>query len=472
MKAIEFKNVSFKYDSNSKKVLDNISFFIDYGKMYLLSGVSGTGKSTVMSLAAGIIPNVIEGEISGEIFIDGKNIAGERISEISKRLGVVLQNAESQIINDIVEDEIAFGCENFAFPPEKIKERIDNSCSLMGIDKMWKTRFLSGGQKQRLITASTLATGQKILILDEPLANLDNVGADLLLQVLRKLADSGYSILIIEHRIDTILPYVDKIYNIEQGKIYEVGDKDLYLSNRAGIINYKINDEKKDADLLLKAESISYGVKGKTILNNISLEINKGERVLFCGENGCGKTTIIRLLTKLILPNSGILQQFIDKKTGNRKGGKGWFEKVGIVYQNPNYQLFMPNVKEEIYFGAYSKEYAEEMIEIFEISHLLGCHPHSLSEGQKRKVTIAAVCASRPQLLVLDEPTVGQDFDGLKKIVDNINRIHLDTGNTVITVTHDRRCALALCDRTFVFDKGSLLKAGGQLTAKEFFNIL
>ena len=173
MKAIELKRVTFTYEGYEEQVLKGVNFSVEYGEVALLSGLSGEGKSTVLSLIAGIIPNVTPGETTGEVLIDGQSIAGKRMSEVCRKVGVVLQNADAQIIQQLVEDEIAFGCENFAFSPEEIKRRIADSCRQMKLQPEWGTRTLSGGQKQRLITASTLATGQRILVLDEPLANLD-----------------------------------------------------------------------------------------------------------------------------------------------------------------------------------------------------------------------------------------------------------------------------------------------------------
>lgn len=250
-----------------------------------MSGHSGEGKSTFMYIVSGIIPNVNYGRLSGEVFVGGENIKGKKLGYICRRVGVVLQNADEQIIQKIAEDEIASGCENLAFPPESIQKQIEIVCNLMKLDKKWTCRTLSGGQKQRLITASTLAMGQKIIILDEPLANL------------------------------------------------------------------------------------------------------------------------------------GAIVQYIDEKFGQKpKGSRAWYKKVGIVYQNPDYQLFMPTVRQEISFGAKSEEYAAEIAELFGVKHLWERHPQSLSEGQKRRVSIAAVAACEPEVLLLDEPTVGQDYDGYFEI--------------------------------------------------------
>ena len=464
--AVTFRNVSFAY-TGGKPVIENTGFELNYGEIALLAGASGEGKSTVLSLTAGIIPNLTPGELSGEILINGKSIAGRPLREICREVGVVLQNADSQIIQQSVEDEIAFGCENFNFDPEAIKEQIAYSCNIMSLEPQWKTRTLSGGQKQRLITACALATKQKILLLDEPLANLDTAGADLLMRSLKELAADGYAVLIIEHRADAVMKYADRVWIISDKKISPVYDTEDYMKSRAEIITDICNASTSD-EVLFSLENVSYKAGGRQIINNLNLEIKKGERLLILGENGCGKTTLMRLLASLSKPTDGEINQNILPGLKKSKTNKEWFRKVGVVYQNPNYQLFMPTVRDEIHYNAFSPEYADEMIKLFGFESLTERHPQSLSEGQKRRLTIAAVLAGRPDVLLLDEPTVGQDYDGLRKMTDLLNRIHTETGNTMIAVTHDKRCAEALCDRSVILEDGRVSQTGGKELANKF----
>lgn len=469
MKAIELKNVTFSYEGYEAKVLNKACLSVEYGEVALLSGFSGEGKSTVLSLIAGIIPDITPGEVSGEVLINGENIIGQKMSEICRRVGVVLQNAEAQIIQQLVEDEIAFGCENFAFSHDKIKDCIDRACSQMQLNPQWKTRTLSGGQKQRLITAATLATEQKILVLDEPLANLDKPGAELLMNTLRKLALSGYAVLVVEHRLDMVLPYVDTVWSISEGKISIIENKQEYLISQAAFIQDACHIAGTDKTIL-ELDHIRFSVKRREILKDISIKIKKGERVLLLGENGCGKTTLLRLIARLYSPTKGGIMQNIDSRFGQKPKGTGeWFKQVGVVYQNPNYQLFMPTVFQEIAFGAESKEYAQKIMNMFGISHLSERHPHSLSEGQKRRVSIAAVAASNPAVLLLDEPTVGQDYVGLSEMVHILNQLHEQSGNTMITITHDMRCAEALCDHAVRIENGVVAEEGGKELAHRYF---
>ncbi len=469
MSAIELKNVNFSYDGKTK-ILENTDFIAEYGEVTLLSGHSGEGKSTLMYIVSGIIPNVNYGELSGEVRVGGESIRGGKMAEICRRVGVVLQNADEQIVQKIVEDEIAFGCENLAFPPEKIQKQIDIVCDLMKLDKKRKCRTLSGGQKQRLITASTLAMGQKIIILDEPLANLDKDGAAMLMGTLRSLAKAGYCVIVIEHRLDMVLPFVDAVWHIGGRTVKRVENRREYLASQTAKIKDGCPAFTGKAPLF-KLENVAFSVKKeREILKNVSLEIPKGGRTVLLGENGCGKTTVMRLVARLYKPTGGSITQYVDEKFRQKsKGSRAWYQKVGVVYQNPDYQLFMPTVRQEISFGAKSGEYAAEIAELFGVKHLWERHPQSLSEGQKRRVSIAAVAACEPEVLLLDEPTVGQDYDGLCRMVEILNSLHRQSGNTLVTVTHDVRCAEALCDRAYLIAGGVVAESGGKELVRKYF---
>lgn len=386
--AIRLKEVSFKYDGAKENVLENINLTVEYGETVLLSGVSGEGKSTLLSIINGVIPFVNSGEFSGSVEIGGKDVTKLKISERSKLIGTVLQNADEQIIYDLVNEEIAFGCENLNIASEEIDRRIERFTALMQIEKNAKTKTLSGGQKQRLITASTLAMEQKIIILDEPLANLDTHTAHILLKALRNLANSGYAVLIVEHRLDVVKNYIDKVMRIENKQLFTSTDiNDL----NSGIKTIPHADGSLPGEVLIKGEKLFFAAGDRNIIDGLDIEIRAGERIVLLGENGCGKTTLMRMLARLNKPNDGALSQTITK---SKKANSKWFSKVGYVYQNPVYQLFMPTLLSEISFKAKSEEIAREMINAFGLSGLEQRHPQSLSEGQKRRASIAAVCAS------------------------------------------------------------------------------
>lgn len=462
--AIRLKEVSFKYDGAKENVLENINLTVEYGETVLLSGVSGEGKSTLLSIINGVIPFVNSGEISGSVEIDGKDVTKLKISERSKLIGTVLQNADEQIIYDLVNEEIAFGCENLNIASEEIDRRIERFTTLMQIEKNAKTKTLSGGQKQRLITASTLAMEQKIIILDEPLANLDTHTAHILLKALRNLANSGYAVLIVEHRLDVVKNYIDKVMRIENKQLFTSTDiNDL----NSGIKTIPHADGSLPGEVLIKGEKLFFAAGDRNIIDGLDIEIRAGERIVLLGENGCGKTTLMRMLARLNKPNDGALSQTITK---SKKANSKWFSKVGYVYQNPVYQLFMPTLLSEISFKAKSEEMAREMINAFGLSGLEQRHPQSLSEGQKRRASIAAVCASEPTVLFLDEPTVGQDYKNLCKTVETVNKINKNLGTAIVTVTHDKRCAGALADRVLIMENGKISRQGDYRLADEFLD--
>lgn len=459
---IELKGISFAYDSSNENIFDGVDMKINHGELVLLSGMSGEGKSTLLSIINGIIPYVTQGRLDGIVEIDGVDVGKMKVSERSRLLGTVLQNADEQIVYDLVSDEIAFGCENLNVAVDEIENRITSSCELMKIDKNAKTRTLSGGQKQRLITASTLAMKQRALVLDEPLANLDTNAAHLLLKALRRLADSGYAILLVEHRLDIVKPYVDRVLYIKDKKILRADDfADFAESVRE--LEYKALGYKSEK-VLIKGSGLVFSVGEKNIIDGLDIEIKKGERTVILGENGCGKTTLMRTLSRLNKLSGG---ELIQTLTSSKKAGSKWFSRVGYVYQNPTYQLFMPTLLSEISYKAKSREAAENMIAALGLAGLEQRHPQSLSEGQKRRAGIAAICAAEPEVLFLDEPTVGQDFENLKRIIDTVNGLNEKTGCAVVTVTHDIRCAAALCDRALIMQNGKIVKSGdGELARK------
>lgn len=462
--AIRLKEVSFKYDGAKENVLENINLTVEYGETVLLSGVSGEGKSTLLSIINGVIPFVNSGEFSGSVEIDGKDVTKLKISERSKLIGTVLQNADEQIIYDLVNEEIAFGCENLNITSEEINRRVERFTTLMQIEKNAKTKTLSGGQKQRLITASTLAMEQKIIILDEPLANLDTHTAHILLKALRNLANSGYAVLIVEHRLDVVKNYIDKVMQIENKQLFTSTDiNDL----NSGIKTIPHANGSLPGEVLIKGEKLFFAAGDRNIIDGLDIEIRAGERIVLLGENGCGKTTLMRMLARLNKPNDGALSQTITK---SKKANSKWFSKVGYVYQNPTYQLFMPTLLSEISFKAKSEETAREMINAFGLSGLEQRHPQSLSEGQKRRASIAAVCASEPTVLFLDEPTVGQDYKNLCKTVETVNKINKNLGTAIVTVTHDKRCAGALADRVLIMENGKISRQGDYHLANEFLD--
>jgi energy-coupling factor transport system ATP-binding protein len=443
--AIEVRDYTFRYTDSEEVVLNHCQFTLRYGEFVLLAGDSGSGKSTLIGAIIGSLTDMQ----AGEIYIDGRDVTRASVAERACYIGSVLQDADSQIVHTTVEDEIAFGCENLGMEPAEIRERVDRACALLGLERTWHTSALSGGQKQRLITAAALAMNRKILILDEPLANLDQAGAVALLRTLAGLAKEGYAIMLAEHRIDAAAPYADRIVRLDDGRVQDnvsrIGVRDDREQVRAG------NDN--DMEPLLSARGICLTLGGLDIFRDISMEIRRGERIMITGENGSGKTMLLRTLARLQKPSSGEIVFADSARRQYQRPSPAWFRSVGYVFQNPNVQLFMPSVFEEIAYGAKDADTALCYMELFGLSHLAERHPHSLSEGQKRLLTIAAIAAQEPQLLLLDEPTVGQDHAALKRLMDVLGCLNKDRGLSVIMVTHDQRCAGFAADQVICLSR-------------------
>lgn len=228
--------------------------------------------------------------------------------------------------------------------------------------------------------------------------------------------------------------------------------------------------DKEVEEVQLRMKDVTFYDGERPVLKNIDMDFPKRGMIAIVGESGCGKTTLLNLIARLEKLSGGEITQYLDERFQKRKrGSKAWFRKVGVVYQNPDYQLSMPSVEKEIEFGADSKEYVGHIAELFHIKHLFPRHPQALSQGQKRLVSIAAVLAGKPEVLLLDEPTVGQDYERLCQMVKVLNEIHAKTKNTMITITHDLRCAEALCDTAYWIADGVVKKGGGKRTHTRIF---
>lgn len=452
--AIELSGVTFSYDGQTD-VLKGLDFQLPFGQFAVLQGISGTGKTTLLSVINGVIPHIVPGKMTGTVYLSGEDATGYSVGKRSKFIGSVLQNAEDQIVHDRVEDEVAFGCENMGLPTEEIEKRVADALSRTRLKPDFSTRKLSGGQKQRLITATTFAMGQRTIVLDEPLANLDRESAVQLLRTLKEMTRDGYAVLLVEHRLDLVLPYADTVYTLSCGKLSAEPEPQKLLTESAEIIPYD-NEPITGGSKLISLSEVYYSVGHVDVIRGVTMDVRESERVTVLGPNGCGKTTLLKLLARLIYTSAGGYEQHIIASQRVHAMPE-WFRKAGYVYQNPSYQLFMPTLRQEIERGAASKERAARMIELFGLAGLEERHPQSLSEGQKRRADVAAVCATNPKVLFLDEPTVGQDYENLKRMLDSVRTLQKESGCAVVTVTHDVRCKQALSDRQIIMKQGRII---------------
>jgi energy-coupling factor transporter ATP-binding protein EcfA2 len=460
--ALEVVNLSLSFDFSEGKtdrekqwVFKDLNFKITEGDFIMLTGHSGCGKSSLINMINGVIPHLKKADVQGDIYIHGHRVTDSPVRERTKAVGSVFQNPREQIIFDRVVDEIVFPMENINETPQRMRDKLNALLSMTDLSAGAQTATLSGGEKQKLMTACTLGMGQKILLLDEPLANMDVRSAKELLELLKRLSDEeGYTVILSEHRQELVLPYVDKVFfcvksfdeNVEM--TLEIRDNaenyECDLSSLPDRTSRKKTNVAADAEPVFSVENIDYRVGDRALFDNFSWQINRGEEWVILGENGCGKTTLLNLLFGFVRPTSGAIVSPYNKKRSKRK--------IGYVLQNPDYQLFMPRVKDELYLNASSPEFVEQLIQLFGFEHMLERHPLSLSEGQKRKLGFACIIANEPEVLFLDEPTVGLDDEGMEQLLRALTLFNEKTGNdrTIVTVSHDKRAIPYLGDQFLV----------------------
>lgn len=511
---IKFENFTFKYRSQQEPTLKNINFTAKKGEKIVIIGPSGSGKSTLAKAINSQIPNSFEGDISGKATILGKDIENSSIFDISLLVGTVLQDTDGQFVGLTVAEDIAFSLENDNVSQEKMKDIVQKWGQRLDISDLLdhKPNQISGGQKQRVSLAGVLVSDTPILLLDEPLANLDPASGLATMDLLARLNDKySFTIIIIEHRLEEALRInPDRILLVDQGEILadttvskilksdlleEIGvRKPLYIKalDYAGVNLEKldhlgsfdntyidkeslarvkdwaneisIDDLPKTEDPILQVKDLSFAYElGKRTLTDINFTINRGDIVSLVGANGAGKSTLAKLLCGFLRPSQGqILYKCQDTKDFSIKEIA---EKVGYVLQNPNAMISKTNVKEEVAFGLVLRGLSSEKIEekTEKVLKICGLYPYrnwpiaALSYGQKRRVTIASILVTDPEIIILDEPTAGQDYRHYKEIMDFIKKLNKEYKLTILMIAHDMHLIQEYTQRTLVFADGKLL---------------
>ncbi len=518
--AVQIQNLTFKYPGGEKPVLENLSLNIGRNEFVLLVGPSGCGKTTLVNCINGIIPHVIEEEMGGKVIVEGLDTRETPLSVLSQHVGTVFQNPDDQIFNLTVEEEVAFGPENLALPTGEIRKRVDDALRSVGIEHLRDREIatLSGGQKQRVAIASILAMKPKILILDEPTSDLDPLGTDEVLSVVKRInREYKSTIILVEHKLEDVAKYVDRVLLMHQGRIIADSDPrsvfgDLELLNKLGVRGPEVAeasvklqvkglkydrvktpltvDEARDLlvksrdswsvrpDLKLEDEEVKVGdpiievedlwhiyPNGVKALKGINLTIYKGEYVGIIGQNGAGKSTLVSHFLGLLKPTKGrVLVAGID----TREASVGFLaKKVGYIFQNPDFMLFNNTVWSEVAFGLKNiglpkdeiEERVREAIEIMELEGFEDRHPHALSRGQRHRVAVASVLAMHPEILIMDEPTNGQDYGHTRMFMELAERLN-SRGTTIIVISHDMRVIAEYTRRTIVLKDGEVFADG------------
>lgn len=510
---IEFKDYSFKYRSQVEPTLLDINLSIYPGEKVLIVGPSGSGKSTLAHCINGLVPFSFTGESTGSLKVEGQDPNELGLFGLSKLVGTVLQDTDGQFIGLTVAEDIAFSMENDCIAQDEMLERVDRVAETVDITDFLDhaPNELSGGQKQRVSMAGVIVDDVDILLFDEPLANLDPAtgkhAIDLIDRIHKK---NNTTILIIEHRLeDALYRDVDRIIVVGEGRIVadlrpdallsgsvlkEQGIREpLYITalkyagcqiNEADLPQHiesmnlapyednvrnwfgkvKLNKKAPDGEPMLTIRDLSFAyTQGQPVLSHIDFSISRGEMVALVGKNGAGKSTLASLICGFMQPDEGAIYLNGEDLSGYSIKERG--EKIGLVMQSPNQMISKPMIYDEVALGLRVRGVAEDEIKerVFETLKICGLYPYrnwpvsALSFGQKKRVTIASILVMNPEVLILDEPTAGQDYRHYTEIMEFLRRIHEDLGITIIMITHDMHLMLEYTDRAIVIADGKML---------------
>lgn len=525
---IEFVDFTFQYRAQAKPTLNNINLTIYEGEKVLIVGPSGSGKSTLSNCINGLVPFSNEGEISGSLKVKGKETKEMSIFELSNSVGTVLQDPDGQFIGLTVGEDIAFKLENDCVSQEEMKEKVKIVSEIVGIDTHLSSApySLSGGQKQRVTLAGVMVGDVDILLFDEPLASLDPATGKSAIELIDQIQKkTNKTILIIEHRLEDVLHCpVDRIIVVDNGKIaaditpeellslnllVETGIREpLYITalkyagcniepkmhpqhiDTLNIDNCrdKLKDwyedtvedkEQTSGEAILEMRDVKFSYEsGKEILHGVSFKVNKGEMVSIVGRNGAGKSTISKLICGFYKPTEGkVLFNGRDLVNDTIKERA---EKIGIVMQNPNQMISKTMIFDEVALGLKVRGVSEDEIKnrVFETLKVCGLYEFrnwpisALSFGQKKRVTIASILVLNPEVIILDEPTAGQDFKHYTEIMEFLKELN-QKGVTIVMITHDMHLMLEYTNRAIVLSNGVKLAddiAANVLTDEEVIN--
>lgn len=506
---VRLAGVHYAYGGD-RWALRDIDLEIGAGEFVLVVGPSGSGKSTLLRCLNGLIPHFYAGRLEGRVEVVGRSVADASPAAMLDAVGLVPQNPAGALFCASVEEEIAFGLESLGLAPAIIRRRVQEASSLVGLaDRLDLAPFrLSGGEQQRLLIATALATEPAVLALDEPFAQLDPEMAETLAEILSRLVAAGTTVIVAEHRLGPLLGLVDRLVVMEDGRLVADGSPEhvvgldlfdfgvnLPLAVRLGLaagldpppLTTDALRQRWQADPELRSrlrrllpppnrgrgpdassaraiemDQVTRTKDGRAILADTSLSVAQGEVVALLGHNGAGKTTLLRLINGLERPSGGTVR-VADQPVLKRRASEmaRW---VGSVFQNPNDQFFQASVRDELgvgprALGLADPEWLAELVSRFRLEALLERSPFRLSEGEKKRVTFAAALASQPRVLLLDEPSTGQDERFRAELV-KLARECASEGRAVLLATHDTELADEMADRWIVLNQGQVVAAG------------
>jgi energy-coupling factor transporter ATP-binding protein EcfA2 len=475
---ISIQDLSVDYGNGL--ALKDLSLEVKRGECILITGPSGCGKSTLAHVLSGLIPHAIPAYVQGEIRVAGMNLLHQALPDIAQQVGMVFQNPASQLFHLSVEDEVAFGPRNLGMEEEEIRERTHWALTATGMLPLRDRNpaELSGGQKQNLAITSVLAMRPTLLVLDEPTASLDVPSTQKVMETLKILQTHyGITIILIEHRLAEVIDMVDRVILMDEGRILTDGSPTRVFASRKTRDKFGLRRLPEEplkawktliqsdglttepATPLLSIDKVTAGYNHHPIIRDVDLTLYPGEFAALVGDNGVGKTTLALVAAGLIKPQKGRVRFINGSKP--RPG-----MDVALLFQNPAEQLFTDNVDEEVAFGPqnygiFDLKLHQETLAKADLTQLHHRRPISLSAGQQQRTALAACLALRPRLLILDEPTLGQDWTHLQLLMDFLVTLN-QQGTTILLISHDYKLVYHYAQRIFLMEEGQI-KLEGQL---------
>ena len=482
---LDVDGLTFRYRRATQPAIRNLSLRLEPGEVLLVAGPSGCGKSTLIRAMNGLIPHSYRGEMTGTVRLEGRSTADLRLKDIALRVGTMLQDPAKQIVGSSVEGELAFGPENLGLERPEIRSRIGEVMQRTGIASLAgrETAWLSGGERQLLAMAGTLMMRPRLFVIDEPLANLDPATASRLLTVLRELANEGYAVVLVEHRVEEALELrPDRVLYLDDGASRYLGDVDgfLRIADPASVklpfpvvldrmrTQHLTNNGAPPAERQssadrprLEYEDVAIDLGERRVLDGVSAAFGSREIVGVLGPNGSGKTTMLRAAMRLVEPATGRIM--VDGDAATSRTTAELARVFGYVFQSPSQMLFARTVREELLFGprnlgmrdsdpeALARE-ALDRTSLANVEEILDRPPLTLSFGQQKRLALAIALALRPPTLVLDEPSAGQDHRSSAAFMDAIQAI--PGLESIYLITHDVDLALSHADRILVLREG------------------